>query len=366
MKKFWQTYKPVLLLVVLWRIVLWGIEMIAPHIVPQHPGYIGPISWANHDGIHYLAIASSGYFQYGEAFFPLYPMVIRIFADMTGFSPWYVGSWVSYICFTVGLCLLYKILLKQDIHAAWRTIVFILVFPTSFFFTAVYTEGLFFLLCIASWYAARNRQWVWSGIYGALASATRLQGVLLLVLVLYEYMRVYKKSYSRSILWPVVLIPAGLLVYMAYLYTRTGDPLMFFHVQPAFGANRSGDGIILLPQVIWRYMKIIWTAFLQPTPVSYAISVLEYISVVFGYGLLIYGFCKKINPSYLIYGLLALTVPTLTGTFSSVPRYMVTIFPLFIILGTIRTKTFSSLYIAVCVILQIVLSALFVEGWFVS
>lgn len=366
MKKFWERNKRVIALLIIWRIILYVIEILSPGVVPLHVGYNGPTPWANHDGIYYLRLAEFGYFEYSEAFFPFYPLVMNLFSHIIPWNLWLIGSLVSLLSFTAGILFLHNFLYKTNETSAWWTILFIVCFPTSFFFSAVYSTGLFFLLTIMVFLFARKKLWFWCGISGAFASATSIFGVFLFVYAIAEYM----SSKPKKILWQDIgslcLIPLGLISYMIFLYMRNGDPLLFFHMQPMFGANRTGNSIILLPQVIWRYIKILCTAFLKPTPMSYGISVLEFVMTIGGYIVLWWGYKHKERVQYLLYGILAITLPTLTGTFSSMPRYLLNVFPLFLILGRLDNKAIRYTIVGVCVLTQIVLSAMFLRGWFVS
>lgn len=366
MKKYWVLYRPVILLLIIWCILLYFIEVVSPFCIPQRSGYIGPVPRANFDGVLYLKIVEEGYYKFSQAFFPLYPIIISAIGRIVPFPSWINGISVSLVCFFAGLCLLYGDIYKKNKSHAWWTIVFIVAFPTSFFFSAVYTEGLFFLLSILVYIFSEKRKWFLCGIFGALASATRLFGVLLLIYVLLEY--IFSKPSKVKIfdIISIFFIPFGFLCYIAYLYIYHNDPLLFFHLQPLFGAHRTGDSFVLLPQVIWRYGKILFTAFLQPTPVSYFVSVLEIVATFFGYLLLWFGWKMKERLSLIVYGVIALTLPTLTGTFSSVPRYLLCIFPLFLILGKMDNKAIRYILLFIFVLLQIMLFSLFLRGWFVS
>jgi len=198
-----------------------------------------------------------------------------------------------------------------------------------------------------------------------LASATRLVGVFLFIYVLWEYIASKPKKILLRDVIAIFLIPVGLLTYMGYLYIRVGDPLFFFHIQPLFGANRE-TSIILLPQVFWRYGKILFTAFLQPTPASYFISVIELIMTVFAYGVILWGIKIKERWSLITYSICVITLPTLTGTFSSMPRYVLNAFPLFLLLGKMDNRMVRYCMISIFIALQIILSALFLRGWFVA
>jgi hypothetical protein len=366
MKKFWNRNKNLIILLIVWRFVLFIIEKVSPFIIPLHDGYNGPIPWANHDGIHYLTIAREGYFQYSEAFFPLYPLFLNMISKLGVIQPWVSAAFASFVLFSSAILLLFNTLYDENKNTAWWTALFFIVFPTSFFFCAVYSESLFFFLSVLVFLFTKKRLWFWASVFGALASATRLFGVLLFFYVSLEYL--FTKEKKRNI-WDICfifMIPIGLLSYMAYLYMRSGDPLLFFHIQPAFGANRSGSTLILLPQVIWRYIKIIVTAFLQPTPASYFISVMELLAAFFGYILLCIGWKQKERWSLLLYGLATLSLPSLTGTFSSMPRYLLSIFPLFFILGKLDNTVVRYWLLVIFILLQIILSAMFLRGWFVA
>ncbi|MBI5452694.1 hypothetical protein HY945_04475 [Candidatus Gottesmanbacteria bacterium] len=151
---------------------------------------------------------------------------------------------------------------------------------------------------------------------------------------------------------------------MVYLQLTFGDFLYFWHVQPIFGAERSGTGIVLLPQVIWRYLKILFTVPFYTY--SFWVSVWELGSAVIGFGLLVIGWLKKVRSSYLIFAFLAITMPTLTGTFSSMPRYILVAFPMFIALGLIKSRSFKILLSVVCCLLSGIFIILFTRGYWVS
>ena len=366
MRAFWNNYKFVCIAYALWRITLGLAALLSVKFIPLRVGFLGAIPWSNMDGVHYIEIAKHGYFQYGEAFFPLYPFLIRMLATYTFFSYEAAGLLISHIGFLAGLLLLYRMIVRHSKALARWTIVFLLAFPTAFFYAAVYTEGLFFFLIVASVALAKEKRWFAAGICGALAAATRVVGITTLVLVAWEYWQNKPKRIRLSDIASIAIIPLGLLCYMWYLYRMTGDPFMFFHVQPMYGANRSGNAIIFLPQVFWRYGKIIFTAFLKPTAESYVVSVFECLFTIGAYVLLYIGWRSKEKMSYLIYAICVLTIPTFTGTLSSMPRYIVSVFPLFIVLGRLVPTSFKVTLVVLFGILQMVAAMVYLRGWFVA
>ncbi len=336
----------------------------------QHPGLW---SWANFDGEHYLAIAQHGYGNFEQAFFPFYPFLIKTFIlplKESFFTLLLSGLTISHLAFFVALVVLY-FLVRFDFQArtAQWTVIFLLIFPTSFFFASVYTESLFLALILGSFYVARRGKWWLAGILGALASATRLVGIFLLPALLWEWWEQnnlkFKISNLKLILGviPILFVPLGLVWYMRYLTINYQDPLMFLHVQPVFGAQRVDDKIILLHQVFWRYLKMILETKVDPLFFTVWLELLATLSFL---GLLIFAYIKKIRLSYLIFAILAILIPTVTGTFSSLPRYVLILFPGFIALALIENKWFRWGIVITSLFLLAVATIFFTRGYFVG
>lgn len=378
--------KFVILTFLTWKIVLSFVSILSLKLLPLRTGFLGggienysrtPLlwGWANMDGQHYLSIAKNGYFQYEQAFFPLYPLLIRGLSVVTG-DYLLSALLISHASFLLALFFLYKLVKMeyQESVARW-TIFFLLVFPTSFFFGSVYSESLFLFLIVSSFYCAKKEKWWLAGIIGGLASATRLVGIFLFPALLWEWWKskkIGKQPFSQSRpeqsrrvaiqpLASIAIIPLGLLSYMWYLIKTTGDPLFFFHAQPAFGAGRSGANLILLPQVIYRYLKIFLTAQLS---YDYLIAILEFISFIFAVYLLLKSF-KKISPSYQVFAWLTLITPTLTGSLSSMPRYLLSAFPLFIIIALENTRV-KQIFLSLSILFLVLGTMFYFRGFFVS
>jgi len=357
-------YKFIILILVVWRLFLNIVSLLARNIIPQRMGFLGPSVWANFDGVHYLSIAKRSYVQYEQAFFPLYPWLIKRLSLLLDNNLLLSSFLISYLSFFISLVLFFKLVeLDFNKKVAKRTLLFLLMFPTSFFFISVYTESLFLALILGSFYAARKKKWWLAGILGGLASATKLTGIILLLALIIEWMEQSKKKRLIKKLSWFILIPSGLLFYMFYLWKSVKDPLFFFHAQPAFGANRSGGKLILFYQVIWRYIKIFFTVPIQNY--DFWIAVLEFIvTILFLYLAIISYF--KVRKSYGLFSILIIILPTLTGTFSSMPRYVLPAFSIFILLGSLKLGKISYLIYGFFVIFLALLTGLFVQGWWVA
>ncbi|MBV8583790.1 MAG: glycosyltransferase family 39 protein, partial [Candidatus Eremiobacteraeota bacterium] len=231
---------------VLTRAAVIVIAELAALVVAQRPGTHAALStypvlavWGRWDAVHYVDIASNGYYGTDMAFFPLYPMLIALLGKLTG-NHLIAGLVISNVAFFVGLLYFYKLVEHQyNRHVAQRAVFYVSIFPTAIFFSAVYTEALFFALTVMSFYYIREHKWLMAGIVGFFAALTRVEGVLLIVPLAIEWLRspdarLALKYPIEQGLRPAVaagLIPLGLATYMGYLWVLTGDPLYFSHVQ---------------------------------------------------------------------------------------------------------------------------------------
>ena len=365
MKKFWDKYCFVILAFIIWRLALFFAELVSVAIPIFSKTYMGQIPWANTDGINYIRIAQWGYGSLNEAFFPLYPLLLRGIHFLIPIPLETIGITVSTICFFIGLVVLYGIVARTSIKQAKWCILFILAFPTAFFFTAVYTEALFFLLTVLVLYFSLEKKWLLAGICVGFASATRIVGICTALFVLYELWKTKYRLRPLDIVG-IAVMPMGILSYMWFLFKTYNDPLRFIHIQALYEINRTVGHVVFFPQVLWRYMKILVLAVGKPTMVAYGVSIFELVLTLGAFYLLYYGWKHKSKASYLLYGFFVLIIPTLTGTLTSMPRYILTIVPLFMILGSIQSKFMRYLLLIVSVILEIMATTLFLRGWFIA
>jgi len=366
-------------LFLVWRIFLFVVGLVGFIFVPLFSrNFLGGgyqlynqffylMPWANYDGEHYLSIALRGYQSLEQAFFPLYPLLVHIgiFFSKTDFlSTVLSGLVISHLCFLGSLYLLFKLArLDYSSQIAWRTLLLLLLFPTSFFFAAFYTESLFLFLSVATFYFYRKNNFWLAAVCGFLASFTRVFGVLLFLSLIID-LWLSKKSLKES--FPLLLIPGGLLLYMAYLWWSVGDPLAFYNLQSIIGEHR-GKGIILFPQVVYRYLNIL--IHYQEVNTFLASFLLEFVSTVSFVLLVIVGYFKKIRISYLFYALASILLPTIQGSFSSGSRYVLVVFPVFIIWALLIEKLPRIIQVILFMLMGLMLgffTILFIRGYWVA
>ena len=84
-----------------------------------------------------------------------------------------------------------------DEHIAYKSIFYLLLFPTAYFFTAMYTEALFLFLVASMFLFARRDNWLVVGILGFFLSLTRIQGIILFIPMLYMYLSKIKFEFKK-------------------------------------------------------------------------------------------------------------------------------------------------------------------------
>lgn len=392
-------FSKIIALFLTWRIDLFLVAALASLFLPgfgnrfpyadQVLKITGLPSWVwgfgNFDGVHYLRIAQNGYdAQYSQAFFPLYPLLIRFFANLNPFfqknsmldtriyvdpSYFFSGLILANIFFLLGLILFYKLIsIDFDKKIALGSVILLTFFPTSFYFGSIYTESLFLFLVLGAFYFMRKNNFIVAGVFSALASATRIFGLLLVPVLLIEaYLKFKKREITDTgelakMAVGILLAPFGALLYMLFLRLNFNNPLYFLTSQPLFGAERTTGNLIFLPQVIYRYIKIFITV-----PLSSPLFLNAFLEFIFTILVLVCLalFYKKMRLSYFIFTLGCLILPTLTGTLSSMPRYSLMGFLLlpFIVQAI---KRYHSLLLTIFITIGIVLISFFIRGYWIA
>jgi Gpi18-like mannosyltransferase len=288
--------------------------------------------WARWDSAFYLEIANQGYAltlrePSSAAFFPLYPILINLVKTIVG-NTVLAGLIVSHLCFLTALITIYRLteLEFRDTRTANRTILYLCVFPTSLFFGAVYTESLFLLLSSLTFLFARQRLWAWTGIVGLLAASTRIVGITLLLPVLLEWWQSHNTTRGArrfnwlGLLW-ICAIPIGLISQMLFLERAFGDPITFWTTQESF--NRIGinpiNALARDLEPIFKGGAFPWNIIVDLSALAIAVT-----AAVMAF--------KPLGASYTVYTLLGVLIPLSGGT-GSLARYVVVLFPVFMMLA---------------------------------
>lgn len=358
-----------------WRIALFVVALIAYKELPvnlpshMHLATIWKI-WFHLDTSWYNEIAIHGYTQSNQtAFFPAWPLLIRLTKIIFTQANTYILALITANILTLISLLLFTRLLKFDYKKPiiiW-SLVYLCIFPMSFYLSIGYSEALFLTLVLATFVAARKNYWWLVGILGFFASATRPIGVLLIVPMLigyFEYQKISLKS-LKKIRWNIIfllLMPLGLIAYQYFLLKTFNDLTAFIQAQSNW--NRTLYNARIWPQ-LWSGLQYIFTErhlfsseWLKQI-VLYLFYILPILSTIY----LIY----KKKYAYASYVLLSSLLPISTGLLSF-PRFLVPLFPIYIVLAEIsdRLPKFRYYLISLSVGLLVLYLCMYVNGFWVA
>lgn len=332
-------------------------------IINQNTYSSSLIIWKRWDTILYLNLAQNGYLgalrinPASTTCLPLYPWLIRlanyIFKDYL-----FSGLFISNICFAIALIYLYK-LLKMDFPSSttWRTIFYFLIFPTAFFLHAAYTESLLMMCIILTVYFARKSNWFMAGIFGMFAALTRISGVVLFPTLLITYLIPIKfrvDKIKKDILW--TFLPLASFV--------------FFHLMNYYLFGNFFQYWISMKKYYWEWPTFPWTAIVRAfdrfsllPPADWVVEGGFTIFFWFTSLILLIISIRKIPLFYNVFGWLSFLLITFTRTGTSIPRYALTFFPIFITMAILgRNRAVNYLIIITSLLLQAVFITLFVQG----
>ena len=295
------------------------------------------------DADWFLRVARDGYDEVSAAFFPLYPALLALVGSSI---VW--GTLLSLVAAGLGAWCVSEIAReKLGDGAARDTVLILALFPTAFFFTAVYSEGLFLLLSAGSFLAAqRSRPWL-AGFAGGLAVATRSMGLALLPALVYLLW-----PRGRREIWklaPLLLLPAALAAYAVYLDRELGDAFAFTNAQATGWERELGvlgplTGTWMAIQAgghgaleILRDLPRAGTEIPQPLQVSWWNVV--HLALLAPLAWLTLVAWRRLGPALGLYAattlVVILSVPSEGFPLVSMPRFVLTDFPVLIALAAV-------------------------------
>ncbi len=319
--------------------------------------------WKHWDAEHFLNLAQAGYTPVGEnrfliVFFPLYPALIALFNIV--FGDYLFSAFVASGVASVALGLLFRELVRLDYSEkiAQFSVLFLFIFPTSYFLHIPYTESLFLALTIGCFLAARKRSWIIAGIIGALACLTRVNGLILIAALAFEVWEEYRETRRFNGKWlALLLIPAGFGAYLFLNYQVTGNPTMFMVYQREHWAK-----YIRFPAYgIWETCKSI---FHRKPSEAIMTGVQELFFVFVGLSAIVFGW-RRFRNSYRVWMLGNWLLFVSTSYVLSVPRYTLVLFPLFILMALEARRSWrvNVMFIVWSILYLSLFITQFVRGW---
>ena len=313
------------------------------------------------DGRWFIRVATEGYTEKSAAFFPLYPSLIKLLQNLS-IDPQIGALLISNIAFFLVLVVFYRLLSRDyDHEIAVRSLWYLGLFPTAFYFSALYTESLYLLFVLLTLYLGRSRRWFLAALCGLLAGLTRNLGLFLVVPLLYEYWKQENLSLKnlsfekiRSAFW-FALIPAGLVGFMYYFWFVLGNPLAFAAAQKFW--KRGLD----FP---WAS---IYGAIINITKSN---NLMNLVFTLLALGILVLA-VKRIRPSYTLYMffgfVIPLSSPAVHSPLMSMPRFILVLFPIYLVLAlVIRREQIHWTWVTLSSMSMIFLTMMFTNSRWVA
>lgn len=317
--------------------------------------------WNRWDAPHYLDLAREGYSASGETrlfivFYPLYPWLIRAATLVSG--SYFAGALlVSTVASIASGVLLYRLALVDYSPALGRQAVwFLLIFPTSYFLHIGYTESLFIALVIGSFLAARRERWLLAGVIGALAALTRTNGLMLIPALCVEAFLQYRQTRRWNWHWLAIgMVGLGFGGYLLLNWYATGNPVAFLAIQHEHWFK----------SLAWPWSGIMATIRNGATrpPAEMAMVTIQELFFI-ALGVIATVFCwLRLRPSYSMWMTSNMLLFTSTSFILSTPRYMLTLFPLFLICARLaRHPRWNTLITVWSLLFLALFVSLFVQG----
>lgn len=308
-------------------------------------------AWSNWDGHWYLDIAQHGYSrpdaldQSNTAFAPALPLLMRLASLL--FGPSAASDDVVMLCgfVVVNAALLVALaylvaLVRQEFDAATasRAALYVLVFPSTLFFSAVYPHAVFLAGAVGAFYYARHKRWWLAGLFGALAALARVQGCAIVLPLALEYFVARNfdpRRTDRNAL--ALLLPlASFAAFASSLWLQVGDPLAMLSAQGAWNRHFGPPWeplLLYLDQGFGAHGSIT-----SPLDLAFTLLLLTLVALSW----------VRLRRPLALFSTLLLTICLSSGQWTSTMRFGLELFPIFIVLAISgRFRLFHYAYLGV-------------------
>ena len=308
------------------------------------------------DTMWYMGVVLDGYgplsgdhaAQQNIVFFPALPMAMRLAGRLFGGSaPAFLwgGTLVVLCAFFWALVYVYRLareLLEDEDQASWALWA-TAAYPFAVFYSALYSESFFLLGAAGAFYHFRRREFVKAALWGLFVGLTRPNGCFLSLplglLAVLEWLPPWLRGGSaRTSHQPAVrdlrtLAPAlasaaapgvGVLIYSAFVWHVTGDPLAWAEGHAAWGRQYSG---------LWPLLAKYYGYFAESG--AYIVSLTLPFDLLNGLGALFaiataVPVWRRFGLPYALFILVNILPPLAAGGFLSTGRFSAVLFPAFL------------------------------------
>jgi hypothetical protein len=334
-----RSTKAILALALAYKLVFFSLAFLSFWAVPlwEDGGFSSHLHWplnsvqprvsshlATWDAVHYLKLALEGYTKGSpsDAFYPLWPALIRAGAFLTAGNVFASGLLLGNLISLAGFVLFYRLVERHHGRAAaGLALAFLLAFPGAVFFQFIYTESLFMLLVTVFLTLLLQGRYRAAACVGFLLPLSKAIGIFCLVPLAWELWS--RRQPGRRYAW-LALPVAGYLAYFGVLWAFTGNPFEGYQAQRFYPNKPSIGNIFDIAGSVRAFLDVqsfhgARTSLLDRGFFVVFVAALPAI--------------WRLNHTYFWYALFAGGVPGLATWFFSYSRNIMMCLPLFIVLG---------------------------------
>jgi hypothetical protein len=327
------------------------------------PGRLGWLDiWNRWDSLHYLQVAQFGYNTASVMkawFYPLFPWCTRLVAYVVS-DNYLVSAFIVSGFSSIAAAILLRRIVQFDHDAGisrWA-VWFFLIFPTAYYLHIAYSESLFLALVLGSILAALFGRWWLAGVLGALSWMARPNGIILLPTLAVEALHqwIVTRRWNWRWLW-IAIVPAGFAVYLLVNWRVTGDPFTFLRMRKKLFAMESSWPWVGIRSAIGN---------LHRTPnQAEIVGAQELYFAALGFVCMVVSWFKlrPVHAAWITGNWFLVTSVTFM---ESVPRYVLTMYPVFMLFALLSRNRLCTAIITVWSLLFLALfSSVFIRGWWV-
>ena len=327
------------------------------------PGRLGWLEiWNRWDSLHYLQVAQFGYNTASVMkawFYPLFPWCTRLVAYVVSHN-YLVSAFIvsGFSSIAVSIFLRRIVQFDHDPGISRWAVWFFLIFPTAYYLHIAYSESLFLALVLGSILAALFGRWWLAGVLGALSWMARPNGIILLPTLAVEALHqwIVTRRWNWRWLW-IAIVPAGFAVYLLVNWRVTGDPFTFLRMRKKLFAMESSWPWVGIRSAIGN---------LHRTPnQAEIVGAQELYFAALGFVCMVVSWFKlrPVHAAWITGNWFLVTSVTFM---ESVPRYVLTMYPVFMLFALLSRNRLCTAIITVWSLLFLALfSSVFIRGWWV-
>lgn len=296
---------------------------------------------------------------------PLYPIAIFLVAAFFPITPQVAGILISWAAILAASYVLYRLVLEEtgDRSLALHSVLFLTIWPVSYFTIALYSESLSLLFILCSFYALRTRRFGWAGVAGAAAILTRLPSIAIVPTYAVVLWRLYRQRDKQFWHAAISLFLGSVIAVLAYLSINAihyGDPFFF---RDEYRTNPFSSKHLIVPfkETAEHLAVLVKDAGNYPREDFMMVHGWNALFTLAALIITVTGMRMKLPWEYSVFALASILLFASFSWGISNARYTLPIFPLFMVLARLKPGIRLPV-IAVCLYLLFAFTSVFVAG----